>query len=333
MTAAIEERPSGQSLTLGDVEAGRPVVFRGLVRDWPAVVAAGRGDDGIAAYLSQLDRGTDAEVFVAPPGAGGTFFYADDLKGFNFTKQRATVTGLLRDLSRIADLADPPALYMGAAPMGDSLPAFSVENPPPPACEAAVPRLWLGNAVAVQTHYDLSDNIACIIAGTRTFTLFPPEQTTNLYVGPLEHTLAGQPVSLAPLDAPDLARFPKFADALAASASATLEPGDALYIPPLWWHHVRSHASLNVLVNYWWRSSRPEAGSPFECLVHALLSIRDLPDAQRSAWRSIFDHYVFDAEARDLSHIPEPARGILGPLSPTTASIMRRFIIGSMARS
>lgn len=333
MWNTIEERLHSRSLSPGDVEADRPILFRGLVRAWPAVAAAERGSDEIADYLTRLDQGIEAEVFVAPPEVGGRFFYAEGLKGVNFTRRRATVAGLLQDLQHAASLSQPPALYMGAAPMAVSLPDFNSENPSPVSRGDAVPRLWLGNAVTVQTHYDLSDNIACVVAGTRTFTLFPPEQTANLYVGPLEFTLAGQPVSLVQLDEPDRAHFPRFAEAESAAITVTLKPGDAIYIPPLWWHHVRSHDTLNVLVNYWWRSAAQEAGSPFECLVHGLLAIRDLPPAQRKAWRAIFDHYVFAADPADLSHLPESAQGILGELTPATASMMRRFIIGSMAKA
>lgn len=332
MPDTIQERVLEGPLTPDDLAAGRPIVFRGLVRDWPAVAAARRGDEAISSYLTRLDRGAEAEVFVAPPEVRGAFFYADDLKGVNFTRRRSSVARLLEDLQRAAAHSEPSALYMGAAPMAVSLPDFTHENPAPMSREDAVPRLWLGNAVTVQTHYDLSDNVACVVAGTRTFTLFPPEQTANLYVGPLEFTLAGQPVSMVRFEAPDPIRFPRFAEAKKAMTRVTLQPGDAIYIPPLWWHHVRSHDSLNVLVNYWWRSAAPEAGSPFESLVHALLAIRDLPPAQKAAWRSIFDHYVFEADPADLSHLPPNARGILGDLTPTTAAMMRNFIIGSMAK-
>ena len=71
-------------------------------------------------------------------------------------------------------------------------------------------------------------------------------------MGPLDFTLAGQPVSMVQLDEPDFARYPKFREALAAGCTADLEPGDALYIPYMWWHHVRMTGPFNVLVNFWW---------------------------------------------------------------------------------
>jgi hypothetical protein len=43
-----------------------------------------------------------------------------------------------------------------------------------------------------------------------------------------------------------------------------LEPGDALHIPSMWYHHVEGLEPFNMLVNYWWREhaglARPAAG-------------------------------------------------------------------------
>jgi hypothetical protein len=90
---------------------------------------------------------------------------------------------------------------------------------------------------------------------------------------------------------PDLARFPRFAQALAASQSAELGPGDALFIPFGWWHHVESLTPFNVLVNYWWNDAR-RAGSAFDAMLHAVLALRDLPPEQRAVCLE-FEHYVF----------------------------------------
>ena len=87
-----------------------------------------------------------------------------------------------------------------------------------------MPRVWFGNRVTVQTHYDISSNIACVVAGRRRFTLFPPEQLVNLYVGPLEFTLAGQPISMVKLEQPDFERYPRFRQALAAAQRPISSP-------------------------------------------------------------------------------------------------------------
>ena len=57
--------------------------------------------------------------------------------------------------------------------------------------EGVPPRLWLGNAIKVATHYDQMENIGIVVTGRRRFTLFPPEQVANLYMGPIELTPAG----------------------------------------------------------------------------------------------------------------------------------------------
>ena len=53
---------------------------------------------------------------------------------------------------------------------------------------------------------------------------------------------------------------------------ADLEPGDAIYIPTLWWHHVRSHSPLNILLNYWWQAdpAQTQFASVFDALMHKL---------------------------------------------------------------
>lgn len=330
----IEERAETTPETLAAIVADtRPVVLRGLVRDWPLVAAGVEGDGAVADYLVRRDAGLAAETFVGDPAIGGRFFYDAGFKGFNFTRRPSTVTALVRQLGEAAGMKQPPALYMGAATMERALPGFAAENPTPAIPDHAVGRLWLGNAVTVQTHYDLSANLACVAAGSRTFTLFPPEQGPNLYVGPLEFTLAGQPVSLVDPMAPDHRRFPLYAQAEAQAMTATLAPGDALYIPPLWWHHVRSHRALNVLVNFWWSTAPAGAGSPFEALIHGVLSIRHLPQAERAGWKALFEHLVFDADDQTAAHIPEAARGVRGELTPETAALMRRFLIGSLSKT
>jgi len=111
---------------------------------------------------------------------------------------------------------------------------------------------------------------------------------------------------------PDFARFPKFRAALAAAQVAELGPGDAIYIPTLWWHHVESLDPLNLLVNYWWGSqSTPDPRMPFDCLLDCLRSMKDLPPAQRQAWGALFHHYLFEAGADPADHIPEHRRGVL----------------------
>jgi hypothetical protein len=171
-----------------------------------------------------------------------------------------------------------------------------------------------------------------VAAGRRKFTLFPPEQLANLYVGPLDFTPAGQPISMVDLHQPDLARFPRFADALEQAQAAELEAGDAIFIPSMWWHHVEALEPFNILVNYWWRQSPPFMDTPTSALMLALLAVRDLPLAQRKAWQEIFRHYVFDSDGSEAAHIPPAARRVLAPLDDATARGLRGEIINRINR-
>jgi hypothetical protein len=145
-----------------------------------------------------------------------------------------------------------------------------------------------------------------VAAGERVFTLFPPEQIANLYVGPMSHAPTGTPISLVDLAAPDLQRFPRFATAWAQALRATLAAGDALYIPPLWWHHVASRRPLNLLVNYWWRAQAAPSG--LQALEQARAAFARFPPAQRRAWQALFAHWIFEADGQTNAHIPPPLR-------------------------
>jgi hypothetical protein len=187
-------------------------------------------------------------------------------------------------------------------------------------------RAWLGNKTQVATHFDLSDNFAVVALGRRRFTLFPPEATADLYVGPLNVTIAGQPVSMVDPLAPDLERFPRFAAARARAVTTELVPGDALFIPSLWWHHVEATEPVNVLINYW--HNDVERGGGFPALIHAMLTIRDVPEAQRRAWRHWFEHLVFGDEARHAAdHLPPHGQGVNGPSSPERDEAIRQFLL------
>lgn len=303
----------------------RPAVLRGLARDWPAVRAAGKGPAATASYLRRFAGGRPLHMFAAAPAAEGRFFYDEDVRGFNFRSAQVLLPVLLDALLAEADRADPAAIYAGSAKTSEAYPGWAEENELPLPLPGASPRLWLGNATRASTHYDMSDNLAVVVAGQRRFSLFPPEQVANLYVGPLEHTIAGQPTSMVDLERPDLGRYPRFAEAAQTMLVAELEPGDALFIPSLWWHDVRAMGPLNVLVNYWW--GQRSGGSPFAALLHAMLAIRDLPQGQRAALQSWFHHYVFaDAAIMAGDHLPPDARGVLGPASSQREERIRQFL-------
>ena len=308
----------------------RPVVIRGVAADWPLVAAGRNGAAAAARYVAGFDRGAPVKLMRAAAAEEGRYFYAPDMRGYNFRVEQASLAGLLAQLLAQAGRADADGLYAGSSPTDQYLPGFAEANPSPLATPGAAPRIWVGNASHVSPHYDISDNVAVVALGRRRFVLFPPDQTANLYVGPLDVTVAGQPVSMVDLRAPDLDRFPRYAEAMDAALVADLEPGDAIFVPTLWWHAVIARDPVNILVNYWY--NQPPDGSPFAALLHAMLSVRDLPPGEKAAWRTWFDAYVFDegADARG-DHLPPHARGVIGARSPERGAAVRQFLLRALS--
>ena len=311
----------------------RPAVMRGLVGKWPAVGKGRESAQSLCAYLAAFDRGAAVDVIRMPPSARGRIFYTDNLEGFNFTRDRQPISRAIERMRRNAALENGATLAVQSAPLAECLPGFAEENRLAILPGTVAPRIWLGNGVVTPAHFDESSNVACVVAGTRRFTLFPPEQIANLYIGPIGYAPTGTPISLVSFREPDFERFPRFREALEAAEVAELGPGDAIYIPALWWHHVESLARVNMLVNYWWKGepgAAAGADSAFDCLVHSLLNLKHLPAEQRKAWGRIFEHYLFDASADPAAHIPELKRGVLGEISPELARQVRAFLAGKL---
>ena len=154
----------------------------------------------------------------------------------------------------------------------------------------------------------------------------------NLYPGPLEPTPGGQVVSMVDLRAPDLERYPRFAQALDAAVVAELEPGDVLVYPALWWHNVEALDGFNVLVNAWWNAAPAYMDTPMTTLLHGLLSLRDRPQSEKDAWRQLFDYYVFGPADLPAAHLPAPARGALGALDDAKARRLRAQVQNRLNR-
>jgi hypothetical protein len=231
-------------------------------------------------------------------------------------------------------LDDPcaPTFYVGSTTVDTCLPGFRDENDLDLGDRDPLVSVWTGNRSRIPAHQDLPDNLACVAAGRRRFTLFPPEQLSNLYIGPLDFAPANQPISLVDFHRPDLVKFPRFAEAMAHAQVAELLPGDAIFMPSMWWHHIEGLDSFNVLINYWWRQSPGYMDAPVNTLMHAILTLRELPPPQRLAWQEVFRHYIFEADGSEAAHIPEPARGVLGPLDLDKARSMRAAIMQKLKR-
>lgn len=306
--------------------ANRPAVLRGLLRDWPAVQAGRQSPASVVAYFKRLDAGGAVAAMVGPPEMNGRFFYTEDFRGFNFGSKNVSIGTALDTFLSLAEDPQPPAIALQAMHVPDLMPAFLQENTMPLLNSDVAPRMWMSNRSMIATHFDNNHNIACVVSGSRRFTVFPPEQLGNLYLGPLLKTPGGTPISVVDLRQPDLTRFPRFRQALESAQEAVLEPGDAIYIPLLWWHGVESLEPLNILVNYWWNDTAPAHHKPILALIHSVALMSGLPADQRDVWRRFFDHFAFQADGDPAAHLPADLRDVVGRLSAEERDQVLAFV-------
>ena len=309
-----------------EVVAGEvPVVLKGQIADWPALAHA--TPDALCSWLKPFANDEPVETWFGDARIGGRFAYTADVGGFNFERRQlgfgAALDAILSETDR--------TVFAGAVPLPRVLPDLLAATPMPllDPDEERLTSLWIGNGSRTIAHWDLPRNLACVIAGRRRFVVLPPDQLRNLYVGPIETTLAGQPASLVDFETPDFAAHPKFRDAIPQARVADLDPGDVLYLPSMWWHYVVS-TGFGAQINFWWREATAHMATPLFALYHALLNVRDLPPAERAAWKAHFDHYVFGVNGDPAAHIPEGARGLLGPMTPELSVNLRKFLIQTL---
>jgi len=314
---------------LGSAE---PVLIRGLVGHWPIVRAALDSPAAVEAYLRRFYAGAAVNAVYGKPGDRGRLFYNEDLSGFNFETVKSRLDRVLDDIRTTSHAAEPAGVYVGSTPVDKVLPGFRAENDIRLDVRDPLVSIWLGNRSRIAAHFDQPDNVACCAVGRRRFILFPPTEIANLYPGPIDFTPAGQIISMVDFEEPDFEKYPRFREALKQARVAELKPGDALYVPSMWWHHVEGLEVLNMLINYWWNATPAYMDAPANVLDYALLALRDLPRAQLEAWKAIFDFYVFDFEEESIGHIPEGRRGVLGPMDELSARRLRAQLLRNLNR-
>lgn len=287
-----------------------PVVFKGFARQWPMVKLAKENSAQVSKYLASHAAAKSFPLVQLAEQHKGRLFYNEQFTGMNFNLSQQKLSD---GIARMTDNPEQRFCYQ-CVPVEQGFPELvsTMTNPLIPADTARF--IWFGETFSVAPHFDEADNIAVVACGKRRFTLFPPEQVANLYIGPLDHTPAGQPISLVDINNPDLERYPRYLEAYHHAISVELEPGDAIYIPSPWWHQVNSLSPFNVLVNYWWSDARVASALPLPMLGHVLQAVSALRAPQKASWKALIEHFVFGDEDDIVGHIPEHARGVLGEL-------------------
>lgn len=136
------------------------------------------------------------------------------------------------------------------------------------------------------THYDVMDNFLIQVTGKKRITLFNPQDAQYLY-------LSGSKSEVLNIDSPDLDKYPLFPKARRYECS--LEAGDVLFIPALWFHNVVSE-EFGVGVNVFWKHLPSEcydttdtygnkdpvaASRAMQILDRALKTLAELPEEYR----------------------------------------------------
>ncbi|XP_004628660.1 tRNA wybutosine-synthesizing protein 5 isoform X1 [Octodon degus] len=133
------------------------------------------------------------------------------------------------------------------------------------------------------THYDVMDNFLIQVTGKKHITLFSPRDAQYLY-------LSGSKSEVVNIDKPDLAKYPLFSKARRHECS--LEAGDVLFIPALWFHNVISE-EFGVGVNVFWKHL------PSECYDKTDMYGNKDPTAASRAVQ------ILDRALKTLAELPE----------------------------
>ncbi|TRY32467.1 cupin-like domain-containing protein [Aliiglaciecola sp. M165] len=303
-------------------ENRQPLVIKNFASHWPMVKQAQESTKDVAKHLSTFQTGKNLKLVRLPSETSGRMFYRDDLRGMNFD---VSAQPIQQCIDKMLDEQDTARYCVQCVDVKTAFPTLEkyFDNPLLPNIS---PFIWIGNGIRVAAHFDEADNIAVVAAGNRRFTLFPPEQIHNLYIGPLDYTPAGQAISLVDMHQPDLVKHPKYEEAFNHALSVELEPGDAIFIPTPWWHHVESLSTFNVLVNYWWSNNQTTSQLPFPMLMHGLQALKNMHPQEKHAWQHMIKHYLLEEFGDPAEHIPEQAKGIMGQPNAKISQMIHQWL-------
>jgi Cupin-like domain len=211
----------------------RPIVLRGLARDWPATQRW--------SFAALRERFGTRELPLVRT-CDGLLGY-DEQDGMDYEPRR---------LADHLDAFDTPhgADHFLTVPASEYLPELLADVDGPAYCESAGWRDWRisigARGIVTPIHREVLDNIFTVIHGSKELVLFDPLER-RVY----GHSLLSGVPHLAQVDPRrlDEQQFPR-ARAL-APLRATLHDGDAIYIPAFWWHAVRT-VEPTVALGSWW---------------------------------------------------------------------------------
>ena len=246
-----------ERLRTDHVPSNRPAVLRGVLSDWPPLE---RWSDD--AYLRAAAPQARVRVRRASAdgsvSAGGGAYELDEVDWPALVDAHAEAESRGRAAHH----------YAAQLRLRTDLPRLFADTQPVPACVGALGHMWshtpsayFGCGHATPLHFDLLENLLCVVRGRKQVTLWHPGDSGLLY--PSEGSDAA--FSRANVYAPDLTTFPRLHDAAARALHVELSAGDALYIPVCWWHAVRTPAGKrSISVSYWTQQPSGKACEPVD---------------------------------------------------------------------
>jgi lysine-specific demethylase 8 len=215
------------------VASRRPAVFAGLVGDWPAVRRWSLDFLESAYPVAAVTTAQVAADVVVMDPKRGLLHEAEQLRAFI-----AALHAGARDRYVMSPLSELPAGLAADAPPPAYLRGMTLQNA----------KLWIAPPGIVSSlHRDLADNLHAQVSGRKRFTLVAPQQSASVYPNSF---FDGVPNGCrVDVEHRDYERFPRLR--AVELFVADLGPGDVIYIPRGWWHHVRT-LELSISVNFWW---------------------------------------------------------------------------------
>ncbi|BBM97877.1 [protein]-arginine 3-hydroxylase / protease [Marchantia polymorpha subsp. ruderalis] len=214
---------------------GEPVVIKRAMLDWPALTKWKNLE-----YLRRIAGSRTVPVEI------GEHYLAPGWK------QELMTIGDLINRCTSSELSSTNRPYLAQHSLFDQIPELRKDIIVPDYCalgggDMKSVNAWFGPANTVTPlHHDPHHNLFAQVVGQKYVRLYSPAHSSHLY--PFAESMLMNS-SQVDLDGPDLLNFPEFEKA--SGMEYILEEGDMLYIPPKWWHYVKS-LSPSFSVSFWW---------------------------------------------------------------------------------
>ncbi|BES87860.1 Cupin superfamily protein [Nesidiocoris tenuis] len=236
----IERRhcPSVHEFDENHFQTGSPVILLGCMDHWPAMVKWRNLD-----YLVKI-----AGPRTVPVEIGSSYTHND--WGMKLTSIEDFIKKHIMQKS-------PKTGYLAQHQLFDQIPELRKDICIPDycclsndeSCDGEVDiNAWFGPAnTLTPLHHDPKYNLLCQVIGKKRVLLYSPDDSE--YLHPHMETVLNNTAQVDPLN-PDYEKFPTFKKAV--THYCQLGPGEILFIPPKWWHHVES-LDVSFSVSFWWK--------------------------------------------------------------------------------